>query len=721
MRKVTKRLLTALAALLLAGPALAQQLPADVPNVCVAPPEYVGRNAGGGTSSPYVVIDAATGDTLSRHNDLGNAYESANAFTFTRDSVRVALTHLGRCPEHLDRFLSRLGYELVPVGGTTPPDSAPPVPPDTIPTPPDTIPAPPDSTPGPGPGVESLAIVSEDSATATLQAAFSGSPTVVGARSGPTATSAPVCPPFRTGQSPTPSPATSVCQRRSSAFDVYAVIEEGGATRAVGPVTVDALPRDTTTNPGPGPGPGPITPPPSGWPAGILPPQTSPDTLRPVIRRTVRAGTAAELQAAIAGARPGDEILLTPGGRYSTTAGFALPPRNDGGFAVIRTDISHPMVRVDTTANLADITCTGGGCAPIRADQGGDAGWRVELVRVTATAGTNAAIRLHQGGTNPPRRFVFDRIHVRSAGPTAQLTRAVLGNAASFALLRSVLPDAKGNQDTQAFVAWNTPGPILLYDNLLGGAGENILIGGADPASAAMLPQDIVIARNHVWKDPAWRGQWVVKNLLELKIGLRIHIWGNEFENHWRGGQQGYCVLFKTANQSGMQDGGGDFSETGHVYFERNVVRNCDMGFNLARLPQGPGVPMHDVLIENVICERLGPSGDYGGADSQTFLVQGPDRLTIRNTTCPNPGGHSAIYMWGDTGDRFDVDGLVVEGPTQYGLLNQAPGWGSLSFRGWSPNDNCSRYPPGWSCSTPPAGTGADTAAVRAATAGVVR
>ena len=87
-----------------------------------------------------------------------------------------------------------------------------------------------------------------------------------------------------------------------------------------------------------------------------------------------------------------------------------------------------------------------------------------------------------------------------------------------MSILNSDIRDIKDvGYDSQAIAGWNTPGPIVIRNNFLEAAGENILFGGADPNIPNVIPSDIVIENNLFTKDTAWRGRsWTVKNLFEL-------------------------------------------------------------------------------------------------------------------------------------------------------------------------------------------------------------
>src|SRR5207244_1796422 len=80
-----------------------------------------------------------------------------------------------------------------------------------------------------------------------------------------------------------------------------------------------------------------------------------------------------------------------------------------------------------------------------------------------------------------------------------------------------------------------------------------VMFGGADPAIPNLIPSDIEIRRNYFFKPLAWRasGAWTVKNLLELKLGRRVLIQGNIFENSWAAAQAGFAIVIWSVNQGG--------------------------------------------------------------------------------------------------------------------------------------------------------------------------
>ena len=73
-------------------------------------------------------------------------------------------------------------------------------------------------------------------------------------------------------------------------------------------------------------------------------------------------------------------------------------------------------------------------------------------------------------------------------------------------MLNSFISDIKAvNADSQAIVGYNGEGPFTIENNYLEAAGENVMFGGSDPAVTNLVPSDIVLRRNHLYKPLEWR------------------------------------------------------------------------------------------------------------------------------------------------------------------------------------------------------------------------
>jgi hypothetical protein len=125
--------------------------------------------------------------------------------------------------------------------------------------------------------------------------------------------------------------------------------------------------------------------------------------------------------------------------------------------------------------------------------------------------------------------FVFDRVYIHGQSST-NLIRCVALNSIRTAIINSWIADCHSRGfDSQAIAGWTGPGPFLIENNYLEGAGENVMFGGADPRIQGLVPSDITIRRNHFYKPTSWKGVWTVKNLFELKCARRLLIEGYVF------------------------------------------------------------------------------------------------------------------------------------------------------------------------------------------------
>ena len=168
--------------------------------------------------------------------------------------------------------------------------------------------------------------------------------------------------------------------------------------------------------------------------------------------------------------------------------------------------------------------------------------WRLELLEFGPTGGGDEIIRLGSGGSDQstlavvPHNLVIDRCYIHGDPVTGQ-KRGIGLNSASTTIVNSHISEIKATTiDTQAICGWNGPGPFVIENNYLEAAGENVMFGGADPKIPNLVPSDITIRLNHLSKPRSWQqsGQWLVKNLLELKNARRVLIEGNVFEHSWK-------------------------------------------------------------------------------------------------------------------------------------------------------------------------------------------
>ena len=359
------------------------------------------------------------------------------------------------------------------------------------------------------------------------------------------------------------------------------------------------------------------------------------DTTRPTFDgRTLMVKAGDDLQDAIDDANPGDIIELEPGAVF--TGNFVLPAKEnpDSRWILIRTAGAQPPEgqRIDPAVHagsMAVIQALERKNTPAIKTDAGAGHYRFENLAIRAhqdpeefryrvynlvelSAGkklTTASQLLEQ----LPHHIVFDRVYVHGNSKIGT-RRGFAFNGRHLAVINSYVTDFKERgADSQAICGWSGPGPFRIENNFLAGAGENIMFGGADAGVEDLVPSDIEIVRNHIYKpltwrekDPAYEGTaWVVKNLLELKSAQRVLIEGNTFENHWGGqGQGGYSFVFTPRTSRGRNP----WSVVQDVLFQHNTIRNVAQGISiLGDDNNNPNeIPTNNLVIHNNLFEDLG-------------------------------------------------------------------------------------------------------------------
>ncbi len=229
---------------------------------------------------------------------------------------------------------------------------------------------------------------------------------------------------------------------------------------------------------------------------------------------TWAAHTAAQLASAINAAAPGDIIVLDAGTIYSGS--FQLPAKsnpNKKWIYVVSSAYSSlpaPGTRVSpaNAANMPKIVAPGAPAALQLKD--GTNHWRFAGIEIYSastympqgyTPGVYYGYALVSDFGQPPvtlpDSIVFDRCYVHGDA-THDVQEGLQGNASNFAVVDSYISDIHmAGTDTQAVLAYYTPGPIKLVNNHLEAAGENVMFGGAGGANNPYVPSDIEMRNNY--------------------------------------------------------------------------------------------------------------------------------------------------------------------------------------------------------------------------------
>jgi hypothetical protein len=226
-----------------------------------------------------------------------------------------------------------------------------------------------------------------------------------------------------------------------------------------------------------------------------------------------------------------------------------------------------------------------------------------------------------------PRNIIIDRCYVHGF-PNEEIKRGIGLNSAETWVLHSYISDFhKVGQDSQEIGGWNGPGPFHIIDNYLEAAGENLLFGGARVSIQNLIPSNIEILRNTMFKQLSWKGgspHWSIKNILELKNAQRVRIEGNLFENCWTDGQNGYPIVMTARGEYGYNP----WNKVENVTLTNNVIRNATGGVNLSGPDDesGPSSGARNITISNNLFDQL-----TGGLS--LFQFHGIDTLRIDHNT----------------------------------------------------------------------------------------
>jgi hypothetical protein len=444
---------------------------------------------------------------------------------------------------------------------------------------------------------------------------------------------------------------------RTATLTVRARFTANGAT-AEGTTTVVLTGAATTPPPPP---PDTTTPPPPPPPSDTarfdgkaeLPRATI--ALPPLgpLTRPLRVAAGGNLQAALDSARRGDVILLAPGATYVGSFKLrAKPGTAADGWIVVTTDtpLPAPGTRVTPASAASFAKLRTPSVEPAIETLQGASGWRLvglDIGALTGVADNYGLVVLDAQSAvtslaHIPADLLLERVYVH--GHSAMSTsRCVSLQSARTAIVDSYLSECHAkDRDSQAIAGWGGPGPYLIQNNYLEGAGENVMFGGADPALQDVSPSDITIRGNVFYKPLTWQGRvWLVKNLLELKHAKRVLIEGNLFQHSWGDGQDGRAFIWQSINQGG---GWGSWSTVQDVVFRYNRVHKVSGVFNFSERYDGSSVPAARFSIRHNLFTEVGGLPGTGGV----YAIGGhiADLMITRNTGFGVKGSAGGGNTW---------------------------------------------------------------------------
>ena len=228
--------------------------------------------------------------------------------------------------------------------------------------------------------------------------------------------------------------------------------------------------------------------------------------------RTVRRGD--NLQAILNSALPGDVLLLEAGAEF--VGNFVLPVKSGSDPIVVRSALHDQLpvigqrIQPGHASLLARLRSPN--TSPALRTAAGAHHWQLQYLEFAANQnGYGDLLQIGDGSSaqdtldKVPQQFLLSHLYIHG-DPLVGQKRCVSLNAASVTIRDSHISDCKGvGNDTQAICGWNGPGPYLIENNYLEGAGENVMFGGADPAIPNLVPDGITFRHNLVSRPMSWR------------------------------------------------------------------------------------------------------------------------------------------------------------------------------------------------------------------------
>ncbi|HYH84246.1 MAG TPA: DUF4214 domain-containing protein [Pyrinomonadaceae bacterium] len=407
---------------------------------------------------------------------------------------------------------------------------------------------------------------------------------------------------------------------------------------------------------------------------------------------TVPAG--GDFKAALNAAQPGDTIVLEAGASF--TGPFTLPNKGASTeWITIRTSTPDSALAPTTgrispsdSPLLPKLLSPGFGEAALQTAPGAHHYRLVGLEIRPSNPATQIfdLVKLGDGSSaqntfdKVPHHLVLDRCLI-TAFPHQTLKRGISLQSASTDITGCYVASFKSvDQDAQAIGGWNGPGPFRITNNYLEASGENLMFGGSPPSIAGLVPSDIEIRRNLLFKPLSWRQgdpsyagtRWSVKNLFELKSARRVVFEGNVLENCWGDVNSGYGAINLTVRgDSGPQ------ATIEDVLIQNNVMKHTHMGINVlgkdtAQPSQrGRGLRIVNNLFIDVDGQRWRGDGDF-------LKVSDMPDVTVDHNTVLHTGCDIKTYGPASTGLVF-TNNLMRH--NTYGIIgqDQASGQGTIA------------------------------------------
>lgn len=398
--------------------------------------------------------------------------------------------------------------------------------------------------------------------------------------------------------------------------------------------------------------------------AGVAPNCTAPAVGTTTVIKTVCASTCdyTTVQAALnaihadTGDTNGEIIKLASGVTFAES--LTLPVLTMGGGKSIEVttntapgNLPAPGVRINPTyAPVLAKIVPGNGSQAILAS-GAVNNFYFMGVEISSSVNVVNLIQIGNGETTTaalPNVITFDRCYIHGSN-ALQIRRGLLANGIAVGAINSYIVNFHDTAtDSQAILAYNSPGPLYFGNNELQATGENMMLGCCDPTIPNLVVSDVTIVQNHFFKPltyaTAFKGQ--LKDLFEIKNGQRVFLQGNVFENNWADAQSGFAfqITPRNAGQNCPQCTAAD------VVFSFNLVRHVSAGFNIGGADtEWGGTPSSQASQRIAVYGMAGQ--DINCNTWNTGVVGNCEAIQVANGLTPSANGiqfdHNTFFQAG--------------------------------------------------------------------------
>jgi hypothetical protein len=282
-------------------------------------------------------------------------------------------------------------------------------------------------------------------------------------------------------------------------------------------------------------------------------------------QEVIEVASGDSIQAAWDKAYPGARIELEPGGVFGP---FTCTPKGEvttpitittAGWQDTGPGLPGLVAMKAKRGQMATIQRASSG-ANIEIPNGSGAGYvslfGVAIQPSAATGAGGTLVRIGNSTETDPtklaRNITFRQVHL--AGDRAYGTkRGIEANGADIAIDQCWVEEVwSTGQDAQAVCAWNGGHGVTVRHSYLAAGAENVMLGGARVAGAAMQPKDWLVEECILHKPERWKADGLnrqVKNLFEVKHASNVTVRRTLMIGNWIASQSGYGIVVTYATQ----------------------------------------------------------------------------------------------------------------------------------------------------------------------------